>query len=263
MCSGRGFKFDAVERPGAFELGADVHAVSRGRGGIRTGRDEATVRARARMRYSVSRSSIVDHVTVVGFFFVTAGFSGSSYVTQVGVAPDQPVPFSHKHHAGELGVDCRYCHQHGREARNSPGMPPTWTCMTCHSQIWKDSPMLEPVRASLEKNEAARLDAGEPAAGLRLFQPLDPHHQGHRVLELPRQSSRRCSSPSKVQTRSKWSFCLNCHRNPEKFVRPQTEIFDMAWTPPARPRATLGPALVKSYHIGQPEKLSDCSICHR
>ena len=90
---------------------------------------------------------------VIGLFLVTAGFSTSSYVSRVGIAPDQPLPFSHKHHSGELGIDCRYCHTSVTKLATA-GIPPTWTCMTCHSQIWKDSPMLEPARASLSDNKS-------------------------------------------------------------------------------------------------------------
>ena len=204
-------------------------------------------------------SILVAVVTVVGLFFVTAGISSSSYVTRVGVAPDQPAPFSHKHHSGELGIDCRYCHQQVEHLATA-GIPPTWTCMTCHSQIWKDAPMLDPVRASLEQNK--------PLVWTRVNRLPDYVYFNHSIHVTKGIGCSSCHGNLKeMQLTSKanvfeMGFCLNCHRNPEKFVRPKSEIFDMAWSPPAD-QATKGPDLVKTYHIGRPEALSDCSICHR
>jgi hypothetical protein len=202
---------------------------------------------------------LVAVTTVVGLFFVTAGVTSSSYVTRVGIAPDQPVPFSHKHHSGELGIDCRYCHQQV-EYLASAGIPPTWTCMTCHSQIWKDSPMLEPVRASLEQNK--------PLVWTRVNRLPDYVYYNHSIHIKKGIGCSSCHGNVKeMQLTSKvqgfqMEFCLNCHRNPEKFVRPQSQIFNMSWSPPEN-QATVGPMLVKQYHIGQPDKMTDCSICHR
>ena len=81
------------------------------------------------------------------------GLTGSPYVTDVNVAKDQPVPFSHKHHVGELGIDCRYCHT-SVEQSSFAGLPPTQTCMTCHSRIWTNASMLEPVRACYRDNKS-------------------------------------------------------------------------------------------------------------
>ena len=204
-------------------------------------------------------SILIVATVVVGLFLVSAGLTSSSYVTRVGVAPDQPAPFSHKHHAGELGIDCRYCHQEV-ERLATAGIPPTWTCMTCHSQIWKDAPMLEPVRASLQQNK--------PLVWTRVNRLPDYVYFNHSIHITKGIGCSSCHGNMKeMQLTAKangfeMQFCLNCHRNPEKFVRPQTEIFDMAWSPPAD-QDKRGDALVRTYHIGQPEKLTDCSICHR
>ena len=129
---------------------------------------------------------------LVGLPVLAAGIVRSNYVTGVGVAPAQPVPFSHKHHSGELGHRLPLLpHQVEREA--TAGIPPTQTCMTCHSQIWTGSDMLEPVRDSYAQDKPLRLDAAEQAAGLRLLQPLRPRDEGHRLLDLPRRRRRRCS----------------------------------------------------------------------
>ena len=196
---------------------------------------------------------------IIGLFLVTAGFSTSSYVTRVGIAPDQPLPFSHKHHSGELGIDCRYCHTTVTKLA-TPGIPPTWTCMTCHSQIWKDSPMLEPVRVSLSENK--------PIVWTRVNRLPDYVYFNHSIHVTKGVGCSSCHGNLKeMQLTSRahgfeMEFCLNCHRNPEKFVRPEGEVFNMSWSPPDN-QATLGRELVKQYHIGGPEKLTDCSICHR
>src|ERR1035441_4610222 len=97
---------------------------------------------------TLSRLSIYGAIFILGGLGVAAYIIAQSpYLTEVNVARDQPVPFSHKHHVGELGVDCRYCHT-SVEDSSFAGIPPTATCMTCHSQIWTNSAMLEPVRAS-------------------------------------------------------------------------------------------------------------------
>src|SRR5215470_19247852 len=101
-----------------------------------------------------SKLSIFGAVFILGALaWGLALINRSAYVTRAGVAREQPVPFSHKHHAGELGIDCRYCHT-TVDRTNNAGMPPTKTCMNCHSQIWVDSPVLEPVRASLRTDRS-------------------------------------------------------------------------------------------------------------
>lgn len=91
-------------------------------------------------------------LTILGGGIMTLAWSYGDFVGNVGVAPAQPVPFSHKHHSGELGLDCRNCHEQV-ETQATAGLPPTHTCMTCHSEIWTGSPMLAPVRDSLAKDE--------------------------------------------------------------------------------------------------------------
>ena len=198
-------------------------------------------------------------VAVIGTFVATAAFSTSSYVTRVGVAPDQPVPFSHKHHSGELGIACQYCHAQA-EYLATAGIPPTWTCMTCHSQIWKDSPMLEPVRASLADNK--------PLVWTRVNRLPDYVYFNHSAHVTKGVGCSTChGNMTAMQLTAKanaleMSWCINCHRDPAPNLRPRSDIYNMAWTPPAD-QGTLGPALAKQYHIGQPEKMTDCSICHR
>ena len=105
-------------------------------------------------------TNTISRVSIYGAVFILALLGGVLYAielspiyTRVNEAREQPVPFSHKHHAGELGIDCRYCHT-SVEKSSFAGLPPTQTCMTCHSQIWTNAPMLEPVRASYRTNQS-------------------------------------------------------------------------------------------------------------
>ena len=196
---------------------------------------------------------------VVGLFLVSAGVSRSDSVTGVGIAPDQPVPFSHKHHSGELGIDCRYCHQ-SVEVHATAGIPPTWTCMTCHSQIWTGAAMLQPVRSSLADNKPL-----EWTRVNRLPEYVYYNHSIHVGKGIGCSTCHGNVTSMQLMYRAnafEMQFCITCHRNPERFVRPKSEIFNMTWQPPPD-QDKRGPALVAEYHIRQPAQLTDCSICHR
>lgn len=190
-----------------------------------------------------------------GLLWVLAMINRSGYVTQAGVAREQPVPFSHKHHSGELGIDCRYCHT-AVEVSSSASIPPTQTCMNCHAQIWSDSPTLEPVRASFRTDESIEWIKVHDLPDFVYF-----NHSIHvakgvgcatchgRVDEM---NLVRQVSPMQME------WCLECHRNPAGYVRPREEIFNMAWR--ADDQAALGAELVEAYDI---ESRDDCSVCHR
>jgi hypothetical protein len=181
-------------------------------------------------------------------------FQRSPYVTAQHIAPEQPVPFSHQHHAAGLGLDCRYCHT-SVEDSSFAGIPPTKTCMNCHAQIWTNAAMLEPVRQSYA--------TGKPLIWSRVHRLPDFVHFNHsihinkgvgcaschgRIDKMPLTYQ---ASPLTMQ------WCLNCHRNPEQFVRPRDQVFNMAYE--AKDQETLGPKLVAQYHIN---KLTSCSTCH-
>ena len=190
---------------------------------------------------------------------VAAGISRSSYMYGVGVALEQPVPFSHKHHAGELGLDCRYCHQQV-ETLATAGIPPTHTCMTCHSEIWRAAPMLEPVRASLANDVPLQWRRVNRLPDYVYF-----NHSIHVDKGIGCSSCHGAVDTMQLTYQAKafeMQFCLNCHRDPEQFVRPKEQVWNMSWTPPAD-QATRGPALVAQYHIRDGQVLTDCSICHR
>ena len=183
-------------------------------------------------------------------------FARSSYATGVGVARSQPVPFSHKHHVSGLGLDCRYCHTAVEESSYA-GIPPTQTCMNCHTQIWSDSPMLEPVRASWRSGESLRWN--------KVYDLADFVYFNHGVHVAKGVGCSTCHGrvdqmPLTWKANSLYmEWCLECHRQPERFVRARSEVFDMAWAPPDD-QLERGRALVREYGI---QSLTSCSTCHR
>jgi len=187
------------------------------------------------------------------------GLAHSNYVGNVGVAPEQPVPFSHKHHSGELGLDCRNCHQQV-EAQETAGLPPTHTCMTCHSEIWNQSPMLQPVRDSLANNQPLHWTRINRLPSYVYF-----NHSIHTTKGIGCSSCHGAVDTMQLTYAAQsftMEFCLTCHRAPQKFIRPEPEIWNMEWTPPAN-QQQLGATLVAQHHIAGPARLTDCSTCHR
>jgi cytochrome c7-like protein len=182
----------------------------------------------------------------------------SAYVTWAGVARQQPVPFSHRHHAGELGIDCRYCHT-TVERSAVAGIPPTKTCMNCHSQIWVDSPMLEPVRASFRSDRSIEWIKVHDLPDFVYFNHSIHVRQGIGCSSCHGRVDRMNLTWQDASLQMEW--CLNCHRQPEQYVRPREEVFNMEWKPPSD-QAALGRKLVAAYHI-QKQQLTNCSICHR
>lgn len=183
-------------------------------------------------------------------------FYRSPYVTNQTVTHLQPIPFSHEHHSGYLGFDCRYCHT-TVEFSSFAGIPPTKTCMNCHSQIWVGSKMLEPVR------ESYRTD--QPIRWKRVHNLADFVYFDHSVHVAKGVGCSTCHGrvdrmPLTRQTETLlMEWCLDCHRSPERFVRPKEEVFNMGWTPPPD-QLEQGRKLVKKYDI---RSLTSCSTCHR
>ena len=211
-------------------------------------------------------TNTIARVSIFGALFVVAaaGFgldliNRSPYVTQAMVAREQPVPFSHRHHAGQLGIDCRYCHT-SVETSGKAGIPPTQTCMNCHKQIWSDSPMLEPVRASL------RTDVSIP--WIKVHDLPDFVYFNHSVHIAKGIGCVTCHGqvdrmPLMFQHASlQMEWCLKCHQDPGRFVRPREQVFNLNWEPPADPReaAALQARLIKEYNV---RSLTSCSTCHR
>ncbi len=180
------------------------------------------------------------------------------YVNRVNIALDQPVPFSHKHHVTGLGIDCRYCHT-SVENGAFAGIPPTETCMTCHSQIWTEAPNLEPVRASWRENK--------PIEWNRVHDLPDFVYFNHSIHLAKGVGCQTCHGqvdqmPLMWKVNSlNMEWCIECHKNPEKFVRPKEQVFNMTYRAPSN-QEEIGKQLVADYNI-QTQQLLNCSVCHR
>jgi hypothetical protein len=181
-------------------------------------------------------------------------------VTKAFVARDQPVQFSHKHHAGDDGIDCRYCHS-TVETTASAGMPATKTCMNCHSQLFANSPYLEIVRDSWR--------SGRPIKWTRVHDLPDFAYFNHSIHVAKGVGCSTCHGqvdhmPLMWNTSSlQMEWCIQCHRNPEKVLRPKDQITNMQWPPQDWDQAKEGPELAKKYNIQKPNVLTSCSTCHR
>ena len=208
-------------------------------------------------------ANLISRVTIFGALFVALGalwlmgaLNRSPYVTMQGIARAQPVPFSHAHHVKGLGIDCRYCHTNV-ETGAFAGIPSTKTCMSCHSQVWTEAPLLEPVRQSYRDDM--------PIAWTRVHDLPDFVYFDHSIHVAKGIGCQSCHGnvdemPLMWQNDPlNMEWCLACHREPEKFVRPREAVFDMDYRP-ALPQELLGPQLVERYHI---ESKTDCSSCHR
>ncbi len=209
---------------------------------------------------NIARISILAGVVLVA----TAGFSftqlaRSSYLTGRYMEKQQPVQFSHKHHVGDDGIDCRYCHS-TVETTASAGMPPTQTCMNCHSQIWADSPYLEPVKASFRENK--------PILWERVHDLPEYTYFNHSIHVAKGVGCSTCHGqiddmPAVYQENTlQMEWCLACHRAPEEFIRPKSEIYNMKWKNSdldSKERLELKASL----KIRSKEMMTSCSTCHR
>jgi hypothetical protein len=208
----------------------------------------------------------LSRVIIFGFVFLMAALSwvaitigNSAYLTNVGVAQQQPIPFSHEHHVSGLGIDCRYCHT-SVEKSAFAGMPATQICMNCHSQIWSDSPMLEPVRASFRSGVPIEWTRVHNLPEFSYFNHSIHVHQGIGCSSCHGQVDQ---MPLTFATNAMYmEWCLQCHRNVARYVRPRTEIFNMKWQP-STDQLVQGEKLIREYHIKDVRSLTVCSTCHR
>jgi hypothetical protein len=203
-------------------------------------------------------------LSIFGALFIIASLAygvtlinRSGYVTRAGVAREQPIPFSHRHHSGELGIDCRYCHTSVETAAYA-GIPPTQTCMNCHAQIWSDSATLEPVRSSFRTDESIRWAKVHDLPDFVYFDHSVHVQKGIGCVSCHGRVDRMNLTWQESSLHMEW--CLDCHRNPQRHIRPREEVFNMEWSPPDQ--ESLGRELVEQYAV-RVEQLSNCSICHR
>lgn len=184
----------------------------------------------------------------------------SSYATQADVVRDQPVPFSHQHHVQEIGLDCRYCHSTVEQSAFA-GMPTTETCIGCHSQIWADSPMLAPVRDSFRENRPIRWTRVHDLPDFVYFD-----HSIHVAQGVGCTTCHGQVDDMPLMWRAEtlhMDWCLNCHRNPEPFLRPRDRVFALDWPAHDAHATSVEGGLVCEYDIDSPTQLTNCSVCHR
>jgi len=174
-------------------------------------------------------------------------------------AVEQPIPFSHQHHARDDGIDCRYCHT-SVETSAFAGIPPLETCMTCHSQLFTDAPPLASLRSAY---------AGQTTlAWNRVHDLPDFVYFDHGIHVAKGVGCSTCHGPvdrmplTRRVASLEMQWCLDCHRNPQRYLRPRDRVFDMSWTPPAD-QDIRGADLARVYRLRSTRELTDCSTCHR
>ena len=206
---------------------------------------------------TLSKVSLAGVLMLVGSLILLAMILGrSSYATRQQIFVEQPVQFSHIHHVVDDGIDCRYCHT-SVETSSFAGIPPTKTCMNCHSQIWANAPILEPVRASFRDDQ--------PLQWTRVHDLPDFVYFNHSVHVKKGVGCETCHGRvdqmplMRQQNSLQMEWCIDCHRAPEKYVRPRSEVYTMGYRPPV-PQAVIGAELVKEYGI---RGNTSCSTCHR
>jgi hypothetical protein len=185
-------------------------------------------------------------------------FYRSDYVTGAHEAVRQPVPFSHAHHVGQLGIDCRYCHQSAETAAFA-GMPATQTCMNCHEQIWVGAELLKPVRESWKTGAPLRWQRVHNLPGFVYFDHSVHVAKGVGCAEC---HGRVDAMPLTWQEKPlTMGWCLDCHRDPAPRLRPRAEVFDMSWE--RGPDDPSGAQLAGDYRVRDAHTLTSCSTCHR
>jgi hypothetical protein len=222
---------------------------------------------------TLSKATIIGTVFLVGgLLWATLQLQRSPYVTYEKVARPQPVPFSHQHHVAGAGIDCRYCHT-SVETSAFAGIPPTRTCMNCHSQIWAGAPMLEPVRESYR--------TGKSLVWTRVNDLPDFVYFDHSIHINKGVGCNTCHGPvdrmplmyNYASLQMEW--CLDCHRSPDKYLRPRQEVFNMRYEQPSSLKPVvldgqtytdqhaLGIDLIKKYNLRTVADITSCSTCHR
>ena len=209
---------------------------------------------------NIAKASLIAAVLLGGVaFYVVTQIARSSYVTGRYLEKQQPVQFSHKHHVGDDGIDCRYCHT-SVETSSSAGLPPTQTCMNCHSQIWSDSPYLEPVRASFRENKPIQWERVHDLPEYVYFNHSIHVAKGVGCSTCHGKIDEMASVFQENTLQMEW--CIACHKDPSQFIRPKGEVYNMGWNDsdinkPERDK------LKEEYRIRSREQLTSCSTCHR
>ena len=171
----------------------------------------------------------------------------------------QPIPFSHQHHVRDDGIDCRYCHT-SVETSAFAGIPPLATCMTCHSQLFVDAPVLAPLRLAFAQDTPLAWNRVHDLPGFVYFDHSIHVAKGVGCTTCHGAIDRMPLTRRVASLYMQW--CLECHRAPERYLRPRERVFDVGWQPPADQLAQ-GRALRAAYRLRSTRELTDCSPCHR
>jgi hypothetical protein len=221
----------------------------------------------------LARASIYAGIfAFAGLLWAGVQLQRSPYITNAGIARPQPAPFSHEHHVAAIGIDCRYCHT-SVETSSFAGIPPTKTCMNCHSQIWTNAAYLEPVRESFR--------SGKSLVWTRVNDLPNFVYFDHSIHVTKGVGCNTCHGPvdrmplmfNYASLQMEW--CINCHRAPEKNLRPREQVFNMRYQQPTKDlpvefegvsytdQLSLGAKLVHKYDVRSPMDITSCSTCHR
>lgn len=204
----------------------------------------------------------VARVSIFGAVFIVTAIVAlmllvvrSSYVTEVGVVREQPVPFSHKHHVGDVGLDCRYCHT-SVEDSSFAGIPPTKTCMNCHAQLFTESAMLQPVRDSFATGEPLKWTRVHDLPDFVYFDHSIHIHKGIACVKCHGEVNEMPLMWREHTLHMQW--CLDCHRQPELFVGDRQDVFSATMSTTVDPSTASD--LVAEYQI---KSKTSCYTCHR
>ncbi len=196
---------------------------------------------------------------IVELLLITTVYFRSNYYRQINVAIQQPVPYSHQLHAGTLGIDCRYCHV-SVDKSYFANIPATEICMTCHSQIRTGSAKLTVVRDSYATGQPVLWQKVNRVPSFVYFNHSIHINKGVGCAECHGKIN---EMPVVWQPQAFFmGFCLNCHRNPEKFLRPLDQVFNLNYVHPAN-QTELGLQLMKQYGVMPKTQLQNCWVCHR
>lgn len=206
---------------------------------------------------TIARLTILAGLFIIAFvLWAGAMIVRSPYEMVQNVPREQPVPFSHEHHAGGLGIDCRYCHN-TVEVSAFANIPPTKVCMNCHQEMWAASPTLAPVRQSYRSDRSIQWTRVYDLPQYVYFNHSVHIHSGIGCSNCHGRVDRMPLTWQAQPLTMQW--CLDCHRHPERYIRPRDQVFNMSYEPPAN-QAELGARLVRAYHV---QSLTSCSNCHR
>lgn len=208
----------------------------------------------------IARASIVVLLVLLAAAVAAAvWFVHSSTFNRVGVEIPQPVPFPHNFHVSGIGLDCRYCHT-SVDKSTFADLPPTETCMSCHSIVRTDSPLLAPIRDSWQSGQPVEWNRVNNVPDYVFF---DHHIHVNKGIGCESCHGRVDQMTTDVKANTFYmAWCIDCHRDPAKFIRPLENVYQMGYQP-AENQAILGARLVQEYNVRPADQLMNCSICHR